>query len=100
MIENKQNTPHRFSRTELFVGRAGVERLANSHVAVFGLGGVGGYAVEALVRAGIGHLTLIDFDTLCVTNLNRQLHALDETVGSPRWRWSLSAVVQSIQRWF
>lgn len=81
MSENEQDVPPRFSRTELFVGRAGVERLANSHVAVFGLGGVGGYAVESLVRAGIGHLTLIDFDTLCVTNLNRQLHALDETIG-------------------
>lgn len=73
--------PNRFSRTELFIGRDGVSLLANSHVAVFGVGGVGGYAVEALVRAGVGHLTLIDFDHFSVTNINRQLHALDHTLG-------------------
>lgn len=72
---------NRFSRTELFIGRDGVSALKNSHVAVFGVGGVGGYAVEALVRAGVGHLTLIDFDHFSVTNINRQLHALDPTIG-------------------
>lgn len=72
---------NRFSRTELFIGTEGVSRLQNSHVAVFGVGGVGGYVVEALVRAGVGHLTLIDFDHFNVTNINRQLHALDHTLG-------------------
>ena len=52
-----------------------MERLANAQVIVFGLGGVGSYAVEGLVRSGVGHLTLVDFDVVCVTNTNRQLHA-------------------------
>lgn len=56
-------------------------RLAAARVAVFGLGGVGSYAVEALARAGVGSLLLVDFDEICLTNVNRQLHALDETVG-------------------
>jgi len=72
---------HRFSRMELLVGKTGMERLASASVAVFGLGGVGSYAAEALVRAGVGRLTLIDFDDICLTNVNRQLHALDGTVG-------------------
>ncbi len=75
---------HRFSRLELLVGREGLARLAHSSVAVFGLGGVGSFAVEALVRGGVGRLTLVDFDTIDVTNLNRQLHALDGTVGRPK----------------
>ncbi len=83
-----QQTPpapeQRFSRNELVIGSAGVERLRNSHVAVFGLGGVGGYAVEALARAGIGHLSLIDFDSFSLSNINRQLHALDSTIGKPK----------------
>jgi tRNA A37 threonylcarbamoyladenosine dehydratase len=58
-----------------------MERLQRASVAVFGIGGVGGYAVEALVRAGVGRLTLVDPDTVCVTNINRQIHALEDTVG-------------------
>jgi len=65
---------HRFSRMQLLVGK-------KVSVAVFGIGGVGSYAVEALARAGIGSLTLIDFDEICATNINRQIHALDSTVG-------------------
>jgi tRNA A37 threonylcarbamoyladenosine dehydratase len=75
---------HRFNRLELLIGREGLDRLAHSSVAVFGLGGVGSYAVEALVRGGVGRLTLVDFDTICLTNLNRQIHALDGTVGRPK----------------
>lgn len=71
----------RFNRIQLLIGVAALERLQNSSVAVFGIGGVGGYAVEALVRGGIGRLTLIDFDNVCATNINRQIHALEETVG-------------------
>lgn len=77
-------TLHRFSRTELLLGTAGLERLKNSSVAVVGLGGVGGYAAEALCRAGIGRLALIDFDDICLTNINRQLHAMDGTVGKAK----------------
>ena len=71
----------RFERLERLVGNTGLRRLQASSVAVFGIGGVGGYAVEALVRGGVGKLTLIDFDTVAVTNINRQIHALDETIG-------------------
>lgn len=72
---------HRFSRMELLVGEAGLARLAASSVAVFGVGGVGSYAAEALARAGIGRMTLVDFDDICLTNINRQIHAQDGTVG-------------------
>ena len=72
---------NRFHRLELLVGDAGLNTLENASVAVFGIGGVGGYAVEALVRGGIGRLTLIDPDVICPTNINRQIHALEKTVG-------------------
>lgn len=75
---------HRFSRTELLIGEEGLDKLARSTVAVFGIGGVGSYAVEALARAGVGHLVLIDYDDICLTNVNRQLHALQQTVGAPK----------------
>lgn len=71
----------RFSRTELLFGKEAMEILAKSRVAVFGVGGVGGYAVEALARSGVGALDLIDDDKVCVTNLNRQIIALESTVG-------------------
>ncbi len=72
---------NQFSRTELLFGKEAMERLAASRVAVFGIGGVGGYTVEALVRSGIGAIDLIDDDKVCLTNLNRQLHATRKTVG-------------------
>ena len=70
-----------FSRTELLLGAGGMEALANARVAVFGIGGVGGYAVEALARSGIGALDLIDDDRVCLTNINRQIYATHKTVG-------------------
>ena len=70
-----------FIRTAGLIGEAAVARLQNAHVAVFGIGGVGGYAVEALVRAGVGALDLIDNDTVSESNLNRQIIALHSTVG-------------------
>lgn len=75
---------HRFSRMELVVGSQGLDRLAKASVAVFGVGGVGSYAAEALTRAGVGRLTLIDFDDICLTNINRQIHALEGTVGKAK----------------
>lgn len=74
----------RFDRTARLVGEAGMRRLADARVLVFGLGGVGSYAVEGLVRSGVGHLTLVDFDVVCVTNTNRQLHALQGAAGKPK----------------
>jgi tRNA threonylcarbamoyladenosine dehydratase len=70
----------RFSRTGLLIGEKALARLAESSVAVFGLGGVGSYAVEALVRAGIGRVRLIDFDEIKHSNINRQLYALESTI--------------------
>jgi tRNA threonylcarbamoyladenosine dehydratase len=72
---------HRFSRTELLVGRDGLNRLRSSRVMICGIGGVGSYAAEALGRAGVGQITLVDFDDICLTNINRQIHALSSTVG-------------------
>lgn len=71
----------RFSRTEMLIGKEGLERLKNARVAVFGIGGVGGYAVEALARSGIGTLDLIDRDVVSVSNINRQIIALTSTIG-------------------
>ena len=73
-----------FDRMAGLVGRGAMEKLLRSHVLGAGLGGVGSWAAEAAARAGVGRLTLVDFDAVCVTNANRQLHALDETVGRPK----------------
>lgn len=72
---------NQFSRTELLFGREAMEKLAASRVAVFGIGGVGGYTVEALVRSGVGAVDLIDDDKVCLTNINRQIYATRKTVG-------------------
>ena len=71
----------RFIRTELIFGKDAVEKLAKLRVAVFGLGGVGGYVVEALARSGIGKLDIADSDTICLSNINRQIYATTNTVG-------------------
>ena len=73
--------PDQYSRTRLLLGQDGLKKLRDSHVALFGLGGVGGYTAEALARAGIGAIDLIDDDTINETNLNRQLLALHSTIG-------------------
>ena len=72
---------NQFSRTELLIGHDGLNKLKNSHVAVFGIGGVGGYVVEALVRSGVGSIDLIDNDKISLTNLNRQIIATHKTIG-------------------
>ncbi len=75
-----------FTRTEMMIGRACLQKLAGCRVAVVGLGGVGSFAAEALARAGIGSLVLVDYDHIEISNINRQLHALHSTVGKPKAR--------------
>ena len=75
---------NQFSRTELLIGKESIEKLQNSKVAVFGIGGVGSFVVEGLVRAGIGNFILVDDDKVCLTNLNRQIIATRKTVGKPK----------------
>ena len=72
---------NQFSRTELIIGKEGIEKLNNAKVAIFGIGGVGSYVVEGLVRAGVQNFILVDDDKVCLTNLNRQLIATRKTVG-------------------
>ncbi len=74
----------KFLRTEILIGTAAMERVKSSIVAVFGVGGVGSFAVEALARAGVGHLILIDSDVVDVTNINRQIHATTKTIGQSK----------------
>lgn len=73
-----------FSRTAAVIGEAALDKLQNSKVAVFGIGGVGGHAAEAIVRAGIGQIDLIDFDSVSLSNINRQIVALHSTVGKKK----------------
>ena len=72
---------HPFSRTELLIGPEGLARLQQSKVAIFGIGGVGSFTAEGLARAGVGKFVLVDNDTICLTNINRQIHATHSTVG-------------------
>lgn len=72
---------NQFSRTELLIGKAGVEKLKNAKVAVYGVGGVGSFVAEGLARSGVGHIILIDWDDIDITNINRQIMALHSTVG-------------------
>lgn len=75
---------NQFSRTELLIGKKGIEKLKDSKVALFGLGGVGSYVLEGLVRAGIGNFILVDKDEVDITNLNRQIIATRKTIGKPK----------------
>lgn len=72
---------HEFSRTEILIGKENIEKLKKSKVAIFGIGGVGSYVVEALARAGVSNFVLVDNDRVCITNINRQLIALQDTIG-------------------
>ncbi len=74
----------RYDRTRMLIGQEGIDRLQAAHVVVAGVGGVGSFAAEALARAGVGALTLIDNDVVDITNLNRQIHATMQTVGQPK----------------
>ncbi len=73
-----------YSRTELLIGTDGIEKLKNSNIWLFGAGGVGSYCAEALIRAGIGNLTVVDGDTVNITNINRQIIATHKTIGRPK----------------
>ena len=75
---------HSFSRTELLLGAEGLAKLSRSKVAVFGIGGVGTFVVEGLARSGVGKFVLVDDDCVCLTNINRQLHATIKTIGKPK----------------
>lgn len=75
---------HAFSRTELLLGKEAIEVLSQKKVAVFGIGGVGSFVVEGLVRSGVGHFVLVDDDVVCLTNLNRQIHASRRTIGKAK----------------
>ncbi len=75
---------HRFSRTELLIGTAALQKLAAAKVAVFGIGGVGSFVAEGLVRSGVGKFVLVDDDCICLTNVNRQIHATTKTVGQAK----------------
>ncbi len=83
-MEKQMEIKEQFARSALLIGEEGVARLASARVAVFGIGGVGGYAAEALARAGVGHLTLVDADTVSESNINRQIIALHSTVGEKK----------------
>ena len=78
------DSEQRFGGTRRLYGNQGVEALAKAHVCVIGIGGVGSWVVEALARSAVGELTLIDLDDLCITNTNRQIHALDSTIGQSK----------------
>lgn len=84
MTEEQIIVPPQFERTQILLGDAGLECLASKHVVVAGLGGVGSYCAEALARAGIGRLTIIDHDVVAISNINRQLPALLSTVDQPK----------------
>jgi tRNA A37 threonylcarbamoyladenosine dehydratase len=75
---------HSLTRTEMLIGSDGLEMLSKSTVAVFGVGGVGSFAAEALARCGVGRIVLVDYDVVCITNINRQVHATVSTIGRPK----------------
>lgn len=75
---------NQLSRTEMLIGKAAIQKLSVSQVAVFGIGGVGSFAVEGLARSGVGKLVLVDDDLVCLTNINRQIHATHKTIGQPK----------------
>ena len=84
LLGEKKMAQNQFSRSMMIIGKEGIQNLKDAHVAVFGLGGVGGYAVEGLVRSGIGELSVFDDDNVCITNVNRQVIATVQTVGEDK----------------
>lgn len=85
---------NQFSRTQLLLGKKSMDELANKTVAIIGVGGVGGYTVEALARSGVGHFVLIDDDLVCITNINRQILATIKTIGLPKVEVAKERILQ------
>lgn len=85
---------HSLSRTELLIGKDALDKLRGSKVVVFGIGGVGSYTVEALARSGVGKLVLVDDDTICLTNINRQIHATIKTISKSKVETMKERVLQ------
>jgi tRNA threonylcarbamoyladenosine dehydratase len=85
---------HSLSRTELLIGKDALDKLKGSKVVVFGIGGVGSYTVEALARSGVGKLVLVDDDTICLTNINRQIHATTKTISKSKVETMKERVLQ------
>lgn len=83
-VEVYKKMLHAFSRTEMLIGTEGLKKLSDSTVAIFGIGGVGTFVAEGLVRSGVGEFILVDDDDICLTNINRQIHATRKTVGKPK----------------
>ena len=83
-----------FCRTEMIFGQEAMRKLASCHVAVFGVGGVGGYVVEALVRSGIGKITIVDNDTVARSNINRQIIATEETIAKDKVDVAMERILQ------
>jgi tRNA A37 threonylcarbamoyladenosine dehydratase len=83
-LSRMEDPARRFDRMERLVGGAAMERLARSHVMIVGAGGVGSWAAESIARSGVGRITVVDFDTVCIRNFNRQLQALAGTIGKPK----------------
>ena len=94
MMETLSDYEYRFSGIARLYGQKGLEALRGSHVCIVGIGGVGSWAAEAVARSGIGEITLIDMDDVCVSNINRQLHALDGEIG----KLKVAAMAERIQR--
>ena len=88
---------NQFSRTELLFGKEAMDILENSRVAVFGVGGVGGYTVEALVRSGVGAIDVIDDDKVCLTNLNRQIIATRKTIGQYKTKREFMILIRIVR---
>src|ERR1044071_5037850 len=82
--QRRVTTHRRFDRAARLLGDAGIARLQRATVTVFGVGGVGSFAAAARVRTGVGRVILVDYDRICVTNVNRQLHAMKGTLGKPK----------------
>jgi tRNA threonylcarbamoyladenosine dehydratase len=89
-----ENKDSRFCRTELLIGKEAAKKLARSHVMVIGLGAVGSYATEGLARAGIGHISIVDFDVVRLSNFNRQLYALEQNLGRSKVDVAMERIAQ------
>ncbi|MFT6284270.1 MAG: tRNA A37 threonylcarbamoyladenosine dehydratase [Arenicella sp.] len=93
-MDQQQTTEQRFGGTQRLYGLTGTDILRQSHVCVVGIGGVGSWVAEGLARTAVGHITLIDLDDICVTNTNRQIHALQDTVGEAKVEAMAQRIVQ------